>query len=81
VAKGDQIVLERVLLLGDGDKVTVGTPVVPGAKVTATVSGEGKKDKVIVYKFKAKVRYDKKTGHRQDFTRLSIDSISPPEAK
>lgn len=78
--KGDKITLDRVLLLDDGDSVTVGKPVVSGATVTATVAEEGKGKKIIVYKYKAKVRYDKKTGHRQGFTRLVIDSITPPGA-
>jgi len=79
--EGDKITLDRVLLLGDGDNVTVGKPVVSGATVTATVAKEGKGKKIIVYKYKAKVRYDKKTGHRQGFTSLVIDSINPSGAE
>ena len=72
---GDTIELDRVYLVADGDKVTVGNPTVPGAKVIATVVGEGKGDKVIVYKFKAKVRYHRKRGHRQLYTKLAIKEI------
>ena len=75
VAEGDSIDLERVLLIGDDDKVTVGAPVVEGAKVVATSQGEGKSKKVVVFKYKPKVRYRKKTGHRQFYTRLVIDRI------
>ncbi|MFH0846983.1 MAG: 50S ribosomal protein L21 [Chloroflexota bacterium] len=81
LAEGEKIELDRVLLLADGDKVTVGNPLVVGAKVAATVAGERKGQKLIVYRYKAKVRYDKKTGHRQSYTRLAIDSIIPPQAK
>ena len=79
--EGDKITLDRVLLLGDEDKITVGKPTVAGATVAATVTKEVKGKKIIVYRYKAKVRYDKKTGHRQDFTRLVIDGITPPEAE
>jgi large subunit ribosomal protein L21 len=66
------------LLIGDGDKVTVGTPTVEGAKVIATTQVEGKDKKVIVLKYKPKVRYRKKTGHRQLYTRLVIDKVVEP---
>ena len=80
MAEGDRIDLERVLLIADGDKVTVGTPTVEGAKVVATSQGEGKDKKIIVLKYKPKVRYRKKTGHRQLYTRLVIDQIVGQEA-
>ncbi|MEW6034604.1 MAG: 50S ribosomal protein L21 [Chloroflexota bacterium] len=76
---GDKVELERVLLISDGKNVAVGTPTVPGAKVVATVSGESKGKKVIVFKYKAKVRYRKKTGHRQHSTRLVIQEIVTPQ--
>jgi len=65
-------------MVADGDKIAVGNPVVEGAKVTATAKENGKGDKVIVFKYKAKVRYRRKNGHRQQYTRLSIDSITAP---
>ena len=80
VAEGDAVELDRVLLIADGDKVTVGTPTVDGAKVVATSQGEGKGKKIIVFKYKPKVRYRKKTGHRQLYTRLVIDKIIEPKA-
>ncbi len=75
VAEGNTVELDRVLLIADGERVVVGTPTVDGAKVVATAQGEGKGKKIIVFKYKPKVRYRKKTGHRQLYTRLVIDKI------
>jgi large subunit ribosomal protein L21 len=80
MSAGNTIELDRVLLIADDDNITVGTPTVEGAKVIATSQGEEKGKKVIVFKYKPKVRYRKKTGHRQLYTRLSIDKIIGPEA-
>ena len=80
IAEGNTVELDRVLLIADDDKVTVGTPIVDGAKVIATSQGEGKGKKIIVFKYKPKVRYRKKTGHRQLYTRLTIDKIVEPES-
>jgi len=77
-AEGDTVELNRVLLIAEGDKVTVGKPTVDGAKVIATSQGESKDKKVIVFKYKPKVRYSRKTGHRQLHTRLVIDKIVGP---
>jgi large subunit ribosomal protein L21 len=76
--EGDKVELDKVLLIADDDKVTVGTPTIEGAKVTATSKGLVKGDKVIVFKFKAKDHFSKKTGHRQKYTRLTIDDIVKP---
>ena len=73
---GEQVDLERVLMLVDGENVDVGTPLVAGVKVKATVVSQVKGPKVIVFKYKPKKRYRVKTGHRQKYTRLQIDSIS-----
>jgi len=81
VDEGGTIELDRVLLLADGDNVTVGTPLVEGARVLATAKKNGRGDKVIVFKYKAKVRYRRKNGHRQLYTTLSIDKILPPGAE
>ena len=67
--------LDRVYLIADGDKVTVGKPTIDGAKVVATVVDDGKKAKVLVFKYKPKVRYRRKKGHRQPYTRLAIKEI------
>jgi large subunit ribosomal protein L21 len=78
VAEGDTIELGRVLFIADGDRLTLGKPIIEGAKVVATSKGEGKGKKIVVFKYKPKVRYRKKAGHRQLHTRLAIDSISQP---
>lgn len=75
VMVGDKVTLERVLLVADNDQVTVGQPTVEGASVQATVVGEGKARKAIIYKYLPRDRYRRKKGHRQWFTRLRIDSI------
>jgi large subunit ribosomal protein L21 len=75
-AIGDQLDLERVLLLVDEENIQVGTPLVEGVKVQATVVSQVKGPKVVVFKYKPKKRYRVKTGHRQKYTRLQIDSIS-----
>ena len=80
VAEGGAVELGKVLLIADGDRVVVGTPTVDGAKVIATSQGEGKGKKIIVFKYKPKVRYRKKTGHRQFYTSLVIDRIVEPGA-
>lgn len=78
VDAGAAVELDRVLLLAEGDAVKVGTPTVEGARVMATVQEEGRGRKIIVFRYKPKVRYRRKTGHRQAYTRLSIDSIVGP---
>lgn len=73
--------LDRVLLFADDDnKIMVGTPTIEGVKVIATSWGNGKSKKVIVFRYKPKTRSRKKTGHRQPYTRLFIDSIVAPGA-
>ena len=78
MVEGFPVELDKVLLIGDDDKVTVGTPTIEEAKVIATSRGGGKAKKIIVFKYKPKVRYRKKTGHRQLYTRLVIDKIVEP---
>lgn len=68
------------MLIADDDRVTVGTPSVDGAKVIATSQGGGRGRKIIVFKYKPKVRYCRKKGHHQLYTRLAIDKIIGPEA-
>ena len=72
---GDQIDLDRVLLISDEDEVAVGKPFVEGAKVQATVEEHFRGPKIIVFKYKPRIRYRVKTGHRQKYTRLRIHSI------
>ena len=75
VIEGEIVELERVLLIGDGANVTIGNPVIEGAKVIATVRENGRERKIIVFKYKAKARYRRKKGHRQEFTSLKIQKI------
>ncbi len=70
--------LDKVLFIGDNGKSLIGNPTIKGAKVIATSLGEVKGDKITVFKYKSKVRYRKKTGHRQTYTTLSIDEIVKP---
>lgn len=81
VNEGSTVELDRVLLIGNEDNVTVGNPTIEGAKVLATSQGEGKGKKTIVFKYKPKTRYRKKTGHRQPYTRLTIEKIIGPGAE
>ena len=72
---GATVTLDRVLMVSTDDKTTVGQPVVPGGAVVATVIGEGRGKKVIVFKYKSKKRYRRTTGHRQDYTYLTVTDI------
>jgi large subunit ribosomal protein L21 len=75
VPEGDKVELDKVLFIG-GDKDTlVGKPIIKGAKVVATSLGEAKGEKIIVFKYKAKVRYRRKKGHRQTYTKLLVNEI------
>ena len=72
---GSTYTFDQVLVVG-GDEVKVGDPTVAGATVEATVVGDGKGKKVIVYKYKRKSGYHKKQGHRQPFTQVKIEKIN-----
>lgn len=76
-AVGDTVTLSSVLLVAseDGTDVTVGTPEVTGKSVTAKILEQGRGDKVTIIKYKPKVRYRRKRGHRQFFTKLQIASV------
>ena len=73
---GDTVELGEVLLLQNDNGVQVGTPLVSGARVVATVVRQHRGEKLIIFKFKAKKRYRRKTGHRQNLTMLAIKDIS-----
>jgi large subunit ribosomal protein L21 len=73
--EGSEITFDEVLLLEKGKQIEIGNPLVKGAKVVGKVLGQGKGDKVIVFKYKAKTRYKKKQGHRQPFTEVEILKI------
>ncbi len=73
--KGEEVIFDRVLMLVDGESVKIGSPVVEGAKVKATVLVQDKSKKVIVFKYKPKKRIRTKTGHRQPFTEVRIEAL------
>lgn len=75
VEPGAQVEIDRVMMVSDGDDVAVGHPFVEGARVQAEVVEAGRGPKLIVFKFKNKTRYRRKNGHRQHFTRLTIQNI------
>ena len=74
--EGAEIELDRVLLVGGGDRIVVGRPFVESGKVAATVRGHGRHKKVKVVKFKRRKNYLRRHGHRQHFTELEIKSIT-----
>ena len=77
VAEGDIIKVEKLGVEAvNSDKLVVGNPTVEGATVTASVIGDGKAKKVVVYKYKRKTGYHKKNGHRQQYTAVKIDKIN-----
>ena len=80
-AVGEEIVFDQVLLLTDGASATVGKPVVDGAAVTARVLAEPRGPKILVYKYKAKKRYRRTQGHRQEQSLLEVLSVSAPGGK
>lgn len=73
---GSAVTFDRVLLVADGDQVAVGTPTVAGATVRGTVLGNERGPKLVIYKFRQKVKYRRRTGHRQELIRVRIDEIS-----
>jgi large subunit ribosomal protein L21 len=73
---GSQVVLDQVLLVANGDAVTVGKPLVSGAKVAATVVSQGRHDKVRIFKMRRRKHYQKRQGHRQNYTEIQIDAIN-----
>ena len=73
---GSEIVLDQVLMVSDGDALSVGTPLVAGAAVKATVIGHGRGEKVRIFKMRRRKHYQKHQGHRQNYTEIRIDGIS-----
>ena len=75
VKEGDAVTFDDVILVSDGKSVKVGSPVVEGASVSGKVEKQGKEKKVVTYKYKPKKHSHTKTGHRQPYTKVLIDSI------
>lgn len=72
---GSSVTFDKVLFYNDGQKSVVGKPVVKGVKVTGKIIEQGKSKKIIVVKYKSKIRYRRKKGHRQLFTKVKINKI------
>ena len=73
--RGDEVVLEQVLLVADGDAIQVGQPLVAGARVVSEILRQGKAKKIIVFKKKRRKKFRRRQGHRQLFTALEIKDI------
>jgi len=73
---GSAIVLDKVLMVADGDKLSVGKPLLAGATVSATIVSNGRHDKVKIFKMRRRKHYQKHQGHRQNYTEIRIDGIS-----
>ncbi|KON80775.1 MULTISPECIES: 50S ribosomal protein L21 [Aromatoleum] len=73
---GSEITIDQVFMVGEGESVKIGTPVVSGAVVTATVVSHGRHDKIKIFKMRRRKHYQKHQGHRQNYTELRIEAIS-----
>ncbi len=73
---GAQITLDQILMVGEGEAVKIGAPLVQGASVQATVVSHGRHDKVKIFKMRRRKHYQKHQGHRQNYTEIRIDCIS-----
>jgi large subunit ribosomal protein L21 len=73
---GSQITLDQVLMVADGENVSIGAPLVTGAKVLATVVAHGRADKLHIFKMRRRKHYRKSGGHRQNYTEIEIGKIS-----
>lgn len=76
VEAGGSVTFDRVMMVGEGDDVAIGTPVVDGSSVTAEVLAHGRGDKVTVIKFKRRKDYQRKQGHRQAYTEVRVTGIN-----
>ncbi len=74
-AAGDKVTLGEVLMIGGGEAVKVGQPLVQGASVAAEIVGQDKGPKIVIFKFRRRKNYRRKTGHRQPYTELKITGI------
>ncbi|HUH41420.1 MAG TPA: 50S ribosomal protein L21 [Castellaniella sp.] len=73
---GQEISLDEVLSVGEGEGLKIGTPFVTGATVTATVLAQGRHDKVKIFKMRRRKHYQKHQGHRQNYTEIRIDAVT-----
>ena len=72
---GTEITIDQVLMVGEGESVTIGTPLVTGAQVKATVLAQGRGPKIKIFKMRRRKHYQKHQGHRQNYTEIKIDTI------
>ncbi|NLJ77099.1 MAG: 50S ribosomal protein L21 [Peptococcaceae bacterium] len=75
VQAGEEVAIDKVLAVVNGEEVKIGTPLVQGARVTLRVLRNGKGKKIIVFKYKAKKNYRRKQGHRQPFSQVVVEKI------
>jgi len=73
---GAEITLDQILMVGEGEAVKIGAPLVVGATVTATVLSHGRHDKISIFKMRRRKHYQKHQGHRQNYTEIRIDGIA-----
>lgn len=73
---GSPVSFDQVLMVADGDNVSIGRPALEGAAVSAQIVEQGKANKLIVFKYKRRKRYRRKQGHRQSYTAVKIDAIT-----
>ena len=73
---GSEIVIDKVLMVADGENVALGTPLVAGASVTAKIVAHGRGDKVHIFKMRRRKHYQKTQGHRQNYTEIRVDAIA-----
>ena len=76
ISKGETVDFDKVMMIGEGDKLEIGMPYVKGGKVTAKVVGHGRGDKIKVIKMRRRKHYRRQAGHRQYFTQVEIKEIS-----
>ncbi len=75
-SEGEAVEFTQVLMVGEGDQVKIGTPFLAGGKVTAKVMSNGRHPKIEVVKFRRRKHFDRRTGHRQNFTEVEITGIN-----
>ncbi len=73
---GNTVTLDKILMIADGDAITIGSPLIAGATINATVLSHGRGDKVMIFKFRRRKHYRKTQGHRQSYTEIQIGDIS-----
>ena len=73
---GDEVIISKVLAVGEGDQIKIGTPYVSGASVKCTVAAKGRHEKIRIFKMRRRKHYQKHQGHRQYYTELKIEAIN-----